>query len=98
MGLRERYDFDILVNEAEKMVIDELERQAALPQNQDICRSSDCVLDIAAYALNLVQPLYRANLLGRLYADALDREHAAEIRSAVERAIEKIRSNPPPGS
>ena len=96
MRLRDRYDFDILVNEAEKLVVDELERQLALPENQDVCSSSDCVLDIAAYALNLVQPHYRANLLGRLYADALDREHADEVRDAVRKAIDKIRGNPPP--
>ena len=95
MELRYQYDFSILVNEAEKMVIDEMERLLALPQNQDVCRSSECVLDIAALALNQMQPLYRANLLGRLYADALDREHADEVSGAVQKAIEKVRRDPP---
>lgn len=95
MELREQYDFSILVNEAEKMVIDEMERQLALPENRDVCRLSECVLDIAALALNQMQPLYRANLLGRLYADAIDREHADEVHAAVQRAIEKVRRDPP---
>ncbi len=95
MSLRDQYDFDILVNEAENLVIEELERQLALPANREVCRSQDCVLDMAAYALNLVQPLYRANLLGRLYAQSLDQEHGTAIRRAVEQAIAKISANPP---
>jgi hypothetical protein len=45
---------------------------------------------MAAYALNHVRPMYRVNLLGRLYADTLMQEHGAEIRSAVQDAIAKI--------
>lgn len=95
MSLRDRYDFDMLVNEAENLVIEELGRQLSLPANRDVCRSQDCVLDMAAYALNLVPPLYRANLLGRIYAQALDQEHGAAIQRAVEQAIAKVSSNPP---
>ena len=96
MGLRDRYDFDILVNAAEQLVINELERQLELPQNGDVCRSSDCVLDIAALALNQVRPLYGVNLIGRLYAAEREREHASEVQRAVAQAVERIRRNPPP--
>src|SRR4030042_1468123 len=54
MGLRERYDFDSLVNEAERLVIEEMGRQ--LPRNKGLCTCEECVLDIAAFALNPAPP------------------------------------------
>ena len=94
MSIRDDYSFDSVFNEAERLVLDELERQldqapASVP------RSEECVLDMACYALNLVKPMYRVNLLGRLYADALMRDNAGEIRDAVSRAINQISANPP---
>ena len=93
--LERRYDLSALDNEAEKLVIRELERQLELPENADVCREEECILDMAAYALNHVTPLYRATLLGRLYAPALDEAHAEEVRRAVGEAIEQVRNNPP---
>jgi competence protein ComFB len=93
--LERQYDFSTLDNEAETLVIRELERQLTLPENEDVCRDEECILDMAAYALNHVTPLYRATLLGRLYASALDQEHAEEVRKAVTEAIEQVRNNPP---
>jgi hypothetical protein len=81
-------------NEAERLVLDELERQLAQAP-PSVPRSEECVLDMACYALNLVKPMYRVNLLGRLYADALMRDNAGEIRDAVSRAINQISHNPP---
>jgi len=95
MELRKMYDFSILVNEAERMVIDELDRQLGDAESQGICICEDCVLDMAALALNTVKPLYRVSLLGTLYAHAADgTEYADHIRKAVETAIEKVRKNP----
>jgi competence protein ComFB len=89
MDLNQQYDFEDLTNEAERLVLDELGRQ--LEELGDrACMSEDCVLDIAAYALNHVAPMYRVNLLGRLYADTLMEEHGEEIRGAVAEAIEKV--------
>lgn len=94
MDLRNYVDFEDLVNESERLVIDELGRQIEEPKNQDLLSDEDLVRDIAAYALNHVRPMYRANLLGRLYAKSLDVEDSEEIRKAVSEAIEKIRTNP----
>ncbi len=94
MDLRNYVDFEDLVNESERLVIDELGRQVEEPKNQDLLSDEDLVRDIAAYALNHVRPMYRANLLGRLYAKSLDAEDSEEIRKAVSEAIEKIRTNP----
>lgn len=95
MAFRDEYDFDQLENEAENLVIAELARQLALAENGDVCRTEECVLDIAAYALNHVPPMYRANLLGRLYAAELDQAHRDTVAQAVREAIKTVRQNPP---
>jgi competence protein ComFB len=95
MAFIDQYDFDILVNEAEKMVIAELGRQLE-SYPEELCRCSECVTDMAAMTLNTVKPLYRVSLLGTLYASqAINEEaYAAGIRDAVSRSIEKVRKNP----
>jgi competence protein ComFB len=92
MGLRERYDFDSLVNEAERLVIEEMGRQ--LPRNKGLCTCEECVLDIAAFALNQVRPRYRASLLGSIYAQGDASSFAKEIENAVAEAIRRIKANP----
>ncbi|MFW5717720.1 MAG: late competence development ComFB family protein [Spirochaetota bacterium] len=89
MALAERYSFEDLVNEAERLVQDELERQlgerGALEGLEE-----ELVLDMAAYALNHVHPVYRVNLLGRLYARNVSDEYRAELSSAVREAIDRV--------
>ena len=95
MALTDKYDFHVLKNEAETFVINELERQLeTCPES--MCRCNDCVLDMAAGALNAVKPLYRVSLLGTLYtAAAMDEQaYALSVKDAVNLAIEKVRKNP----
>ena len=89
MDLTAKYSFDDLTNEAERLVIEELGRQLEA-LGESACSKDECVLDIAAYALNHVKPMYRVNLLGRLYANTFWEEYGDEIRRAVREAIEKI--------
>ncbi len=93
MALADRYNFEDLVNEAERLVMDELERQlgerGALEGLEE-----DLVLDMAAYALNHVRPIYRVNLLGRLYAQNVTDEYRAELSSAVSAAVDKVLGEP----
>jgi competence protein ComFB len=94
MALKDTYDFDSLVNEAERLVVEELEAQlkTALPA---VCRCQDCVLDMAAYALNNVKPSYRVSLMGSVYAKSASRtSYAQEITRVVREAIGKISANP----
>jgi len=93
MALEDQYNFEDLKNESERLVFDELEAQLAAAPG-DICRTEECVLDMAAYALNLVKPMYRVTLLGRVYTAQLDERHMQQVHDAVARAIEKINSNP----
>ncbi len=94
MSFDERYEFDSLVNEAERMVIRELESQ--LTGAVGVCTCQDCVLDMAAYALNNVKPYYRVSLMGTLYARATADESAygKEISKAVAEAIRRVKANP----
>ena len=95
MALLDAYDFENLKNEAEIFVFEELERQ--LETNPEpICRCTDCVLDMAAIALNTVKPLYRVSLLGTLYASTAmsEKTYSSSVRDAVFLAIQKVRKNP----
>jgi competence protein ComFB len=98
MALTDDYSFEFLVNEAEKLVFDELERQLAA-YTGDLCRCSECVVDMAAIALNKVKPMYRFSLLGSLYTSQAmsDDAFATGLRSAVSMAIERVRTNPSHG-
>ena len=95
MGIRDEYNFEYLVNESERLVLEELERQLAEEEHAEICQCEDCVLDMAALALNSVRPLYRVSLMGTLYASALaGSPEAEEAKAAVSRSIKKIAANP----
>ncbi|GHU81116.1 hypothetical protein FACS189468_2950 [Spirochaetia bacterium] len=95
MAFQDAYNFDLLVNEAEKLVIDELGAQLGAYEGK-LCRCNDCVVDMAAVALNTVKPLYRVSLLGAQYASQAKNEaaYAGTLRETVSKAIEKVRKNP----
>ena len=96
MAFIDEYDFEHLKNEAENLIIKDLGRQLEnFPE--PICKCNDCVLDMAAMALNTVKPLYRVSLLGKLYTEkAMDGGgfYATSVREAVFNAIERVRKNP----
>jgi len=88
-------DLENLINESETVVLAELESQLdAL--SDPMCLCNECVLDMAAIALNTVKPLYRVSLLGSLYtATAMDeKNYASSVKEAVSNAIEKVSNNP----
>lgn len=96
MAFRDNYDFGILVNEAERLVEEELGRRLEELADPAICVCEDCVLDMAAFALNSLKPLYRVSLLGTMYAHAAKDQgvFADEVKLAVDAAITKVHSNP----
>jgi competence protein ComFB len=98
MTVIKHYNFENLSNMAETIVFRELERQ--LDERADgVCKCNDCVVDMAAMALNSVKPLYRCSLLGGLYtAEAMnDPAYAKSVRDAVTLAVEKVSLNPSHG-
>ena len=93
MAFKDKYDFDGLVNEAERLVLAELETQLAAEKGA--CTCQECVLDMAAWALNNVKPAYRVSLLGSVFArTAGQSEQARDIHRAVHEAIQKVKANP----
>ncbi|HTZ52272.1 MAG TPA: late competence development ComFB family protein [Spirochaetia bacterium] len=93
MAFTDSYDFDTLVNEAERMVIAELESQ--LRNAVGVCTCQDCVLDMAAFALNNVKPVYRVSLMGSVYAKSAGAaQYAQGVTRAVRDAIARVKANP----
>jgi competence protein ComFB len=93
MGFRENYDFSLLKNEMEEIILEELSIQ--LESQPDVCVCQDCVLDMAAYALNKVKPAYQVSLLGSLYAHSLrESDYREAVRETVAEAIKRISANP----
>ena len=95
MAFKDVYFFELLKNEAENMVIYEVEEQLK-NGHEEMCRCNECVVDVAAIALNNVKPLYRFSLLGTLYASQAMTEqvYAESVKQAVTQAIEKVKANP----
>jgi len=95
MAFVDNYDFDLLKNEAEVLVIREMETQLK-NETDELCRCNECVVDIAAIALNSVKPLYRFSLLGTLYASQAmtEQAYADSVKKAVNFAIRKVKKNP----
>lgn len=96
MGLREEYELDeLLVNDAEKLVFEELEEQLASDDFSAYCNCKECVLDMATFALNSVKPAYHTSLLGALYAqNQKGSPFHQQVQAAVKAAIQKIGENP----
>jgi competence protein ComFB len=95
MAIIDEYDFDLLKNEAEVLVIREMDRQLKMG-HENMCRCNECIVDIAAIALNSVKPLYRFSLLGTLYASQAmtEQSYADSVKQAVLQAIKKVSKNP----
>ena len=95
MAFIDEYDFELLKNEAEIIVIREIEQQLKSGYD-DMCRCNDCIVDIAAISLNSVKPLYRFSILGTLYTSQAmtEQAYADSVKKAVSDAIIKVRKNP----
>jgi competence protein ComFB len=95
MAFANEYDFHMLKNEAEHLVLHELEFQLTAA-DPGICRCNECIVDMAAMALNSVAPLYRFSLLGTLYAAQAmtEQAYADSVQQAVAQAIVKVSGNP----
>jgi len=95
MAFIDDYGFEQLKNEAEQLVYHELETQLA-NAGEDVCRCNDCVMDMAAMALNNVKPLYHYSILGNLYAAQAksNQAYADNVQQQVAQAIAKVSSNP----
>ncbi len=95
MAFKDDYDFDLLVNEAENLIIEEIENQLEFEENNKMCKCQECILDIATFALNKTKPTYRSSFTGVLYAQQFHSgDYQDEVVKSVKAAIEKIKKNP----
>ena len=64
MEFKDRYDFGILVNEAERLVEEELGRRLEELADPTICVCADCVLDMAAFCPQFAQTRLSSIIIG----------------------------------
>ncbi len=100
MAFKDDYEFDLLVNEVEKMVISVLEEELKKIEDTEggdkLCKCQDCILDMCALALNNIKPYYRSSFTGRVYAQGLihNKEYKDTVIKAITDAINKVKKNP----
>jgi competence protein ComFB len=93
MSLSERYDLDKLINRGAGLVCDKIEQ--VLDRRDDICQCEECVLDLIAYTLNRVKPLYGTSLLGPLHPDGeKERQLEEKIERTIDTGLKKIARHP----
>lgn len=94
MSLKDKYNFENLVNETERIVLEQMEIHLNLDVFRDVCKCQDCILDMTALALNSLKPHYRVSLIGTVYAKTIDEgEYAQEVKKVVSSVIKKIAAN-----
>jgi competence protein ComFB len=95
MAFIDDYNFENLIDEGRNLVIEELGRQLE-SWPEAICTCNDCIVDMAAAALNTLPPRYHSSLIGSIYqADGLNSPgYAKKLNDAVKIAITRVGSNP----
>ena len=83
-----------VINVVESMVWEAMD--SVLEQKPGICRCEKCRADIAAYALNQLNPHYATSKLGEVLVKtgSLDRDMNVAILVALTEAMEKVGANP----
>ena len=86
-----RYNLEQVRNRSEDLVFKKIEELKA--EREDYCGCESCVLDLTAYTLNHVTPLYGTSLLGPLHSNK-EGKVQEEIDEAVEDGLKRIAENP----
>ena len=96
MALKTSYDFDLLVNLMQDIVITELEKQLKSPEAAQVCKCQECILDITAIALNHLKPVYGSldSFKGAMHKEHITQKSEEEVVKAVKKAIYKVVSHP----
>ena len=93
MKISERYNIENLKNRSAEIVLNKLE--TVLEKTDDFCHCEECVLDLIAYTLNHVTPLYGTSLLGPLHPNKeKEKKVEIEIDLAMKAGIKKITEHP----
>lgn len=93
MKISEQYNLDNLRNRSADMVFERIE--TILDESDDFCLCEECVLDLLAYTLNHVTPLYGTSLLGPLHPKPeKEKKIQIEIDLAINAGVKKITRHP----
>jgi competence protein ComFB len=93
MKLAERYDLENLRNISAEKVLKRVEK--LLYERSDFCHCEDCVLDLIAYTLNHVTPMYGTSLLGPLHPNReREKKIEVEIDLAIREGLKRIKQHP----
>ncbi|HEB32043.1 MAG TPA: hypothetical protein ENI15_14410 [Spirochaetes bacterium] len=93
MRLQNRFSLENLRNRTEEMVFEKIEKLKE--EGTVFCTCQECVLDLAAFALNHVTPRYYTSLLGPLRPNRTQEKRLQiEIDLALETGLKRIRSHP----
>jgi competence protein ComFB len=95
MNLEKNYDLESIVNDTQRMVLEELGKRLEAASSDGICDCQDCVIDMATIALNSLKPRYHSSLMGTMYAHAAESgDYADAVKKAVDFAVQKVKANP----
>ena len=93
MSLTDRYDLDKLMNWNAVAIYEKIEE--VLDDRRDICHCEECVLDLVAYTLNRVPPLYGTSMLEPLHPDKeKERKLEEKIEKIINSGLKKIAQHP----
>ncbi len=93
MDIASHYDLEHLENRGMRIVL--ARAGSFLEERPAFCRCQQCVLDLLAFALNQVSPLYASSLLGPLTGRSkLMEKLDIEIEIALEEGARRIGRNP----
>jgi len=93
MKLKEQYNLEKLRNRSSEMVLMRIEK--LLEERDDFCHCEECVLDLVAFTLNHVTPLYSNSLLNPLHPNKEKlRKIQIEIDLAIQAGLKRITRHP----
>lgn len=93
MSFKEKYPVESLINENVEEVFKTIDK--VLAEGEGFCTCQDCMLDVAAIALNNLQPNYRVFLLRPIHRDSeIVHEHLEKVEEAVRSAVAVVKKRP----
>ena len=93
MKIGDYYDLDHLKRGSESLVLERVGK--LLDERPDFCRCEQCVLDLVAYVLSHVSPLYGTSLIGSFDPNQSKiKRIKGEMEVAIRDGIKKITRNP----
>jgi len=93
MEIKQYVNLDRLKNKSLDVVLEKVDE--LLEKDRSFCRCENCVLDLMAYTLNHVTPMYRTSLLDPLHPNwEKSKKVEIEIDLALKAGVERIRRNP----